>query len=165
MIYFLHVKAKDEAGLEKAVAGMRITGAIDVIMSGKPLDSELVRLACLLAKKAKCTIHLIYIIEVPRTLPIRASLKQGTQKAETFLAEALSIANGADCDATAEVVQVRNAAPAIIDEARDDHCALIMLGQGRTTDHRVPNDVGTVIPYVLTHAPCRVWVIQDLQTA
>jgi len=158
MIHFLHVKAKDEAGLEKAVAGIRLTGAIDVIMSGKQLDSELVQLACLLAKKAKCTIHLIYIIEVPRTLPIRASLKQGVQKAETFLAEALSIA-------TAEVVQVRDAAPAIIDEARDDHCALIMLGQGRTTDHRVPDDVGTVIPYVLTHAPCRVWVIQDLQAA
>ena len=63
------------------------------------------------------------------------------------------------------VVQVRDAAPAIIDEARDHHCAVIMLGQGPNTDHRVHNDVGKVIPYVLTHAPCRVWVMQDQQAA
>lgn len=165
MIYFLHIRAKDEIVPEKAVSGLKMRGDIDVIVSGEQLDSELVQLACLLAKKAKCMIYLIYIVEVPRTLPIRASLKQEAQKADTFLAEALSIANRAGCDATAEVVQVRDAAPAIIDEARDHHCALIMLSQARTTDHRVHNDVGTVILYVLRHAPCRVWVMQNRQAA
>jgi nucleotide-binding universal stress UspA family protein len=165
MIHFLHMRAKDEAGTEKTVAGLVTRGDIEVIVSGKQLDRELVSLACLLAKKAKCRLHLISIIEVPRTLPLAASLKQEAQRAETLLAEALTLTEKAGCDVEAAVMQVRDAAPAIIDEARDYHCALIVLGQGPNTDHRVHKDAGKVIPYVLTHAPCRVWVIQDQQAA
>lgn len=165
MIHFLHISAKHAVGTEKTVAGLENGGDIEVILSGKQLDRELVPLACLLAKKAKSRIHLISIIEVPRTLPLATPRMQEAQQAETRLAEALTMAEKAGCDAEAVVVQVRDAAPAIIDEARDHHCALIMLGQGLNADHRVHNEVGKVIPYVLTHAPCRVWVIQDQQAA
>lgn len=164
-MHFLHTRAKDERGTEKTVAGPGTEGDIEVIVSDKQLVRELVPLACLLAKKARSRIHLISIIEVPRTLPLAASLKQEVQQAEALLAEALTLTEKAGCDAEAEVVQVREAAPAIIDEARDHHCGLIILGQGPNTDHRMHNDVGKVIPYVLTHAPCRVWVIQDQQAA
>ena len=165
MIHFLHMRTKDGGGTEKTVAGLLTRGDIEVIVSDKQLDRELVPLACLLAKKAKSRIHLISIIEVPRTLPLAASLVQEAQQAETLLAEALTLTEKAGCDAEAAVVQVRDAASAIIDEARDHHCALIMLGQGPNADHRVHKDEGKVIPYVLTHAPCRVWVIQDQQAA
>ena len=165
MIHLLHIGAKDEVVPGKIIAGQGTGGDIDVIMSGKRLDRELVALACLFAKKAKCRIHLISIIEVPRTLPLEASVKKETQQAETILAEALTLAHGEGCDVEAEVVQVREAAPAIIGEAKDHHSALIMLAQARNADHRVHNEVGKVIPYVLTHAPCRVWVMQDQQAA
>ena len=165
MIHFLHIRGEDEGRAEKTVAGLENRGDIEVIVRGRQLDKELVPLACLLAKKAKSRIYLISIIEVPRTLPLAALLLQEAQQAETVLAEALSMTEKAGCDARAESVQVRDAASAIIDEARDHHCALIMLGQGLNTDHRVHNEVGKVIPYVLTHAPCRVWVIQDQQAA
>src|SRR5437588_11186426 len=91
MIHFLYMRVKDEVAPEKIVAGLGTRGDIDVIMSGKQLDRELVELACLLAKKAKCRIHLISIIEVPRTLPLAASVKKETQQAETLLADALTI--------------------------------------------------------------------------
>lgn len=136
-------------------------GDIEVIVSDKQLERELVPLACFLAKKAKSRIHLISLIEVPRTLPLATSLKQETQLAEALLAEALIITKKAGCDAEAEVVQVRDAALAIIEEAREHRCAVILLGQGPKRDHRVHNDIGRIIPYVLTHAPCCVWVIQD----
>jgi nucleotide-binding universal stress UspA family protein len=165
MIHFLHTRAKEKVRPEQAIAELVTRGGIDVIVSGEQPDKELVQLACLVAKKAKCTIHLVYLVEVPRSLPLEALVKKEEQQAETILAEALTIVNEAGCDAEAEVVQARDTAPAIVDEAKDHHCALIMLGQGRNTDHRVHNDVGKVIPYVLTHAPCRVWVIQDQQAA
>jgi nucleotide-binding universal stress UspA family protein len=165
MIHFLPMRTKDEGRTEKTVAGLVTRGDIEVVVSGKQLDRELVPLACLLAKQAKSRLHLISIIEVPRTLPLTAALKQEAQQAETLLAEALSLTEKAGCDAEAAVVRVREAAPAIIDEAREHHCALILLGQGPNTDHRAQKEVGKVIPYVLTHAPCRVWVVQDQQAA
>jgi hypothetical protein len=51
MIHFLHKSAKDAVGREKTVAGLATRGDIEVILSGKQLDRELVPLACLLAKK------------------------------------------------------------------------------------------------------------------
>lgn len=166
MIHFLHMWAKEEPGTAQIVAGLGTSGDIEVIVSGDQLDRELVPLACLVAKKAKCRIHLVSLIEVPRALPLADSLKRKeAQQAETLLVEALTMAEKAGCEAQAEVLHVRDAAPAIVEEARDQHCALILLGQGPNTDHRVHNDVGRVISYVLTHAPCRVWVIQEQQAA
>ena len=47
-----------------------------------------------------------------------------------------------------------------MDEARDHACALILLGLVRDP-HKIHNDLGKTIPYVLTNAPCRVWVVED----
>lgn len=102
---------------------------------------------------------------VPRSLPLGASIRGEIQRAEMLLAEECTIANRAGCNVETEVMQVRDAAPAIIDEARDHHCDLIMLGQGSNTDHRVHDNMGKIIPYVLTHAQCRVWIVQEQQTA
>src|SRR5713226_8670555 len=121
-------RAKEETETSKAAPGVGGTGDIAVIVDGKKLDNELVRLACLMAKRAKRKVHLVHIIEVPRTLPLKAVLTKESENADKLLTEALMIAEDAGCEAVAEVVQARDAGPAIVDEARDHACALIMLG-------------------------------------
>ena len=162
MVHLWRTRAKDEAEVSKTAPGVGATGDIAVIVEGKKLDNELVRLACLMAKKAKRKVHLVHIIEVPRTLPLKAVLTKESEQADRLLTKALSIAEDSGCEAVAEVVQARDAGPAIVDEAKDHGCALVMLGLVRNSLHKVPNnDLGKTIPYVLTNAPCRVWVIQD----
>jgi nucleotide-binding universal stress UspA family protein len=160
MVHLWRSKAKDEAETSKSAPGVGAIGDIAVIVEGKKLDNELVRLACLMAKKAKRKVHLVHIIEVPRTLPLKAVLTKESEHADKLLTEALAIAEEAGCEAVAEVVQARDAGPAIVDEARDHACALILLGFVRDT-HKIHNELGKTIPYVLTNAPCRVWVVQD----
>lgn len=156
-------KAKEETETSKAAPGVGATGDIAVIVDGKKLDNELVRLACMMAKRARRKVHLVHIIEVPRTLPLKANLTKESENADRLLNEALAIAEEAGCEAIAEVVQARDAGPAIVDEARDHSCALIMLGLVRNHNkaHGVGNDLGKTIPFVLANAPCRVWVVQD----
>ena len=155
-------KAKDETETSKAAPGVGDTGDIAVVVDGKKLDIELVRLACLMAKRARRKVHLVHVIEVPRTLPLKATLTQESEQADKLLNEALTVAEEAGCDAVAEVVQARDAGPAIVDEAKDHSCALIMLGSVRHTNKvHTTNDLGKTIPYVLANAPCRVWVVQD----
>jgi nucleotide-binding universal stress UspA family protein len=155
-------KAKEDTETSKAAPGVGATGDIAVVVDGKKLDIELVRLACLMAKRARRKVHLVHVIEVPRTLPLKATLTQESEQADKLLNEALTVAEEAGCDAVAEVVQARDAGPAIVDEAKDHSCALIMLGSVRNTNKvHTTNDLGKTIPYVLANAPCRVWVVQD----
>src|SRR5437763_13465927 len=124
-------KAKEETEISKAAPGVGVAGDIAVIVDGKKLDNELVRLACLMAKRARRRVHLVHVIEVPRTLPLKAVLTKESEYADKLLTEALAIAEEAGCDAVAEVVQAREAGSAIVEEARDQNCALILLGRVR----------------------------------
>ncbi len=160
MVHMWRSKAKEEAETLKAAAGTGGAGDIAVVVDGKKLDNELVRLACLMAKRAKRKVHLVHIIEVPRTLPLKAVLTKESELADKLLSEAMAIADEAGCAAVAEVVQARDAGTAIVDEAKDHSCALLLLGLVRDT-RKAHNDLGKTIPYVLENAPCRVWVVQD----
>ena len=160
MVHLWRSRAKDETETSKSAPGVGAIGDIAVIVEGNKLDNELVRLACLMAKKAKRKVHLVYIIEVPRTLPLKAVLTKESEHADKLLTKALNIAEESGCEVVTEVVQARDAGTAIVDEAKDHDCALIMLGLVRDA-HKAHNDLGKTIPYVLTNAPCRVWVIQD----
>ena len=53
MVHLWRPKAREDAESNKVAPGVGATGDIAVIIDGKKLDNELVRLACLMAKKAK----------------------------------------------------------------------------------------------------------------
>jgi nucleotide-binding universal stress UspA family protein len=161
MVHLWRPKAREEVETSKSAPGVGATGDIAVVVNGKRLDIELVRLACLMAKKARRKVHLVHVIEVPRTLPLKATLTKESEQADKLLNEAMAVAEDAGCDAVAEVVQARDAGPAIVDEAKDHECALIMLGLMRDTHNARNSDLGKTIQYVLANAPCRVWVVQD----
>src|SRR5690348_17865271 len=132
MVHLWRSKAREEIETSKSAPGVGATGDIAVVVDGKRLDIELVRLACLMAKKARRKVHLVHVIEVPRTLPLKATLTKESEQADKLLTEALAIADETGCEAVAEVVQARDAGPAIVDEAKDHACALIMMGLVRS---------------------------------
>jgi nucleotide-binding universal stress UspA family protein len=113
-----------------------------------------------MAKGAKRKVHLVHIIEVPRTLPLKAVLEKESERANKLLDHAMQIAGKVGCEAVAEVVQARDAGPAIVDEARDHHCALILIGLVRN-GKKPQQDQSRTISYVLENSPCRVWLVQD----
>lgn len=162
MVHLWNSKAREETDKSKSVPGMGVAGDIAVVVDGKKLDHELVRLACLMAKSAKRKVHLVHIIEVPRTLPLKAALTKESEDADKLLMDALKVAEdmGMGDAAVAEVVQSRDAGSAIVDEAKDHCCALIMLGLVRN-NQKLQDDQKQRVQYVLANAPCRVWLVQD----
>src|SRR5438034_9769779 len=85
MVHLWRSKVKDATDTSKSAPGVGATGDIAVFVEGKELDNELVRLACLMAKKAKRKVHLVHIIEVPRTLPLKAVLTKESEHADKLL--------------------------------------------------------------------------------
>lgn len=161
MLHLMPLKARDEVGVGQAVPQEKATGDIAVFIDGNSLDSELVSLAGLLARQKRCRVHLIHIIKVPRSLPLKAILYEEHAKAEKVLAEALNLADKVGCNAVTEVVQAREIGPSIVDEAKDHHCKQLILGDVHDTRHKGSNQIGRTVPYVLAHAPCRVWIVRD----
>jgi len=129
-----------------------------VAVAGNSMDEDLVRMACRLARKGKSHVVVINVVEVPRTLPLDAVV-QGDDS-DRVLDRAVAVAQGMDVEIEVEVVHAREAGPAIVDEASDRQCQLILLGL-------VPRsrfgqfDLGKTVPYVLEHARGRVWVVRD----
>ena len=72
----------------------------------------------------------------------------------------MEIAHRVGCEAIPEVVQARDAGSAIVDEARDHHCALLLIGLIRHGD-RLQSELSKTVSYVLANAPCRVWLVLD----
>jgi nucleotide-binding universal stress UspA family protein len=134
-----------------------------VAVSGKDADAEAVKLACVLAKKPKAKIYVVYVIEVKRSLPLDAVIESEIAKAEKILARAEEIASDKDYEVETALIQGRDAGPAIVDEAMEREVDLILMGFTYKKRFGVFN-LGRVIPYVLEEAPCRVLLYREPRT-
>ena len=123
-------------------------------------DEEAVKLACDLAKKSKAGIYVVYIIEVKRSLPLDAVIESEIQKAEEVLTRAEDIAAELDYEVETDLIQAREAGPAIVDEAMERDVDLILMGLTYKTRFGV-FDLGRAVPHVLKEAPCRVLLCRD----
>jgi len=126
-----------------------------VPVTGTKVDEEAMRLACRLGKKDKAKVWVVYVITIKRSLPLDAEIEPEIRKAEAILDRIASVAAEEDYEVETDVLQAREAGPAIIDEAVERGVDLILMG--------VPYkrrfgqfSLGTVVPYVLANAPCRV---------
>ncbi len=130
-------------------------------VAGTETDDEATRLACRLARKDKSKIWAVYVITIKRTLPLEAELQSEMQKAEQILDHIETIAEEQDYEIETDIVQARDAGPAIIDEAVERKVDLILIGvkQKRRFGQF---SLGNIAPYVLKNAPCPVILYQEL---
>ena len=159
MVHLWGSKAREGIEMSKSALGETANGDIAVVIAGEKLDSNLVYIGCQMAKGAKRKVHLVHVIEVPRALPLNATLTQESERADKLLKAALELAERIGCDAVAEVVQARDGGSAIVEEAKDHKCSLILIGQVRHGTRQL--DMGKTVSYVLANSPCRVWLVQD----
>jgi nucleotide-binding universal stress UspA family protein len=150
------LRNKDTVQLGKR--GMAGAGNILVALSGNPIDADVVRMACFMARPKKGHVYVVHVLEVPRTLPLNEPLQDPT--VDAILDRAIEAAEETNYDVEAEVVQARDAGPGIVDEARDKQCSLIIMGF--VPRYRFGRfDMGRTVPYVLEHAACRVFVVRE----
>ena len=122
---------------------------------GTTADEQAIKLACDLTKKNKGKIWAVYVIEIKRALPLDAEIESEIQKAEGVLDHIESIAEEQDYEVETDLLQSREIAPAIVDEAVERNADLILMGVTYKTRFGQFN-LGNVVPYVLKNAPCRV---------
>jgi nucleotide-binding universal stress UspA family protein len=129
---------------------------IVVPVNGSPAGADAMALACFLAKRNKGRVYPVYVIEVARTMPLDAEMTAEARRGEEVLAEAERIAQELDYgeNVYGELLQARDSAHAIVDEAVERGVSAIVLGVSYS---REPIDAfGPDLQYILKNAPCQV---------
>ena len=123
---------------------------------GAETDEEAIKLANgLRAKKNKGEICAVHVIPIERTLPLDAEVEPVIRKAEDILNHIENVAEEQGFKIETDLLQAREVAPAIVDEAIAREADLILIG---LTYKRLFGEfnLGDVAPYVLKNAPCHV---------
>ena len=115
--------------------------------------------ACETARKTKASVSAVYVIEVPRSLPLDADLLAEGQRGEEVLEQAETLAASHDVRLEGELLQARQAGHVVIDEAVERGADAIVIGLAY---HRPYGrfELGGLAEYVLEHAPGFVWLIR-----
>ena len=129
-------------------------------MDGSAACHQALALAADIAKRSKARIHLLYVIEVPRTIALDATLEGELQRAEQALEQAERVAEGHGINVTGELVQARQAGHAIVDEAVERGVDVVILGIGYNQPYG-RFELGREAQYVLEHASAQVWLIRE----
>jgi nucleotide-binding universal stress UspA family protein len=123
---------------------------------GTEADEEAIRLACGLAKKNKGKIYVVYVITIKRALPLNAEIEAEIKEGEEILDRIEQIAEEHDCEnIETDLLQARDVGPAIVDETVERGVDLILMGI-KYKRRFGQFSLGSVVPYVLKNAPCRV---------
>lgn len=131
-----------------------------VPICGNSVDNEAIRLACDLAKKSKAQVYVVYIIEVPRTLPLDAQIDSEMKIAEELLTQAEDIAADQDYEVETDLLQAREAGPGIVDEAVERKVDLIVMGIPHKKRLGIFN-LGNASRYTLRESPCAVLLYRE----
>ena len=127
-----------------------------VPVMGTEADEEAVKLACRMIKKRnKSKIWAVYVITIKRTLPLDAEMESEIKKAEAILDHMEMTAEEEGREIDTDILQAREASLAIVDEAVERGVDLIVMGVTYGTRFG-QFSLGSVVPYVLKNAPCRV---------
>lgn len=138
---------------------MKKLRAVLAYVNGSSTDESVVDLVCDLAKRARARAHVIYVIQVKRALPLTAEIQPELDKGEKVLEAAEKVADAYGQPIETEILQAREIGPAVVDEAVERNCDLIVLGvpfQARMGNF----DIGSTAEYVLKTSPARVWLIR-----
>ena len=135
--------------------------SVIVPVRGEHCDSDVVRFACeMLNTQRGGSLHILYVIEVERGLPVDAEIALATAKAEEVLNSLEDVAKSYKCSTEAELVQARQAGTAVVQEAVSKGVDTIVLGLPYKERYGTFS-LGETVPYVLKNAPCRVIVWRD----
>jgi nucleotide-binding universal stress UspA family protein len=126
-----------------------------VPVTGTDADYETMRLACRIAKTYKSKLYAVFVITIKRSLPLEAEITSEIQRSGELLDRIENVARQEDYQVEASILQAREVAPAIINEANEKNIDLILMGT-QLKKRYGQFSLGNIVPYVLKNATCRV---------
>lgn len=132
-----------------------------IALNGAPSDARLVRLVADMARQWRAELVAVHVVEMTWNLPLDADIAGRSEEAQRVLDLAEATADQAKTALEPVLLQARDVAAALVDEAVERDADLLVLGLPYRTRFGGDFAMGRTIPYVLKNAPCAVWVVRD----
>jgi nucleotide-binding universal stress UspA family protein len=155
MLWMFRVPRPVAPLVAKARRSLDMARLILVPTTGAPHSQRGVELACRLAQEQQAAILLVYVIEVPRTLPLGAPLEQTEREAREALEIGRQVVTLHNLPARTIVQRARTAGDGIIAAVKDHRADVIVTGLGPSRDHSHAG-WGRTADALLHRAPCEV---------
>jgi nucleotide-binding universal stress UspA family protein len=121
----------------------------------------MVRLVASLAAKSKAELIAVHVVEIDWTLPLDADIAGRSEDVQRVLDSAEEIAEAFKVRLEPVLLQARDVAAAIVDEATERGADLLVVGLPYRKRFGGEFAIGRTIPYILQNAPCSVWVVRE----
>ncbi len=153
--WMLHPPPQISLPVAKAKIAVSAIKKIVVPTTGTTYSEKAVELACRLGQAQKAEILVTYVIEVPYTLPLNATMQKAELMAQDVLQRAVNIVQHNNLPARSTVERARKVGEGIVRLAKAEDADLIVIGirPVRGIPEKV---VGRTSETVLRRAPCEV---------
>jgi nucleotide-binding universal stress UspA family protein len=132
-----------------------------VALNGGPSDARIVRLVAGLATKTKAELIAVHVVEIDWTLPLDADIASRSDEVQRVLDSAEAVCDSFKVTMEPVLLQARDVAAAIVDEATERGADLLVAGLPYRKRFGGEFAIGRTIPYILQNAPCPVWVVRE----
>lgn len=142
---------------EMAEATREAAGQILVGFLGTAFSEKLLAMGCELAREEKAPLTALYVLELPMTLPLDASLPGEQEKAARALEKARHLASHQGVPLKTELRRARRAGRAIVEASEASPTRAILLGVAERVNLE-DRLFGSTAEFVLRHAKSEVLV-------
>jgi nucleotide-binding universal stress UspA family protein len=108
---------------------------------GRPYSVRSIELACRLAKTSNATVHLAYVMEVPRSMVIDASIPDVEALAASVLKDGEEVTRPYKVPVISSIYRTRNAEDGVLKLTREAECDLLVLGARPDEARGLPRDM------------------------
>ena len=144
-------KVSTRESVERGVAFNKVLA----VVTGGAADEGVLAHAANLVRPVKGRLHVLYVIEVDRSLPIDAEIGPAAAKGEDILQRTEEIVHLPSSEFDAHMVQAREVGPAVVSEAIAREVDALVVGTEFPSSYGAFT-IGPDIPFILEHAPCLV---------
>jgi nucleotide-binding universal stress UspA family protein len=130
-------------------------------LNGGPTDELVVHLGCQLAKSHSAELVAVHVIEVDWRHELSEEMSDENLAASAVLDLAEGIAERYKVKLSGDLLQAREVAAALVDEAVELGADAIIVGLPYRKRFGGDFALGTTIPYILQNAPCQVIVVRE----
>jgi nucleotide-binding universal stress UspA family protein len=130
-------------------------------LNGGPTDELVVHLGCQLAKPGNAELVAVHVVEVDWRHELSESMTEDNEAASAVLDMAEGIAERYKVKLSADLLQAREVAAALVDESIELDADAIVIGLPYRTRFGGDFALGGTIPYIFQNAPCQVIVVRE----
>lgn len=155
--WMLHVPREGdvEQQVKRVIRTHSRSARIVVPVQGDVMSDRIVALASQMAKFRGAAMDVVYVIEVPYTLPINAAMTDQERTAHDVFVRAAKIADRYDVKITKRIERARQAGPGIVQYVQQNNADLLLIGDV-ARNGRGGTRFARSVEYVFENAPCEV---------